>query len=96
MFTTLTGRAFSTDTLNTEIKKAVYAYTKRPTNIHLFRDIWVSEFLLETQDFISAADVLGDRIETVLARYADLRRIDAGDVADRFIAAKIKPKQLTA
>jgi hypothetical protein len=95
LFTTLTGRAFATDSLNTEIKKAVYAYTKRPTNIHLFRDIWVSEFLIETQDFISAAEVLGDRIETVLARYADLRRIDAGDVADRFMEEKIKPKHLT-
>jgi hypothetical protein len=96
VFTTLTGRTFATDTLNTEIKKAVYAYTKRPTNIHLFRDIWVSEFLIETQDFISAAEVLGDRIETVLARYADLRRIDAGAIADRFMEEKIKPKQLTA
>lgn len=85
IFTTKGGLVFAEDTLNTEVKKVIYAYTERATNIHQLRHIWATEFILVTQDFITAAEMLGDRVETVLQHYADLRRADAGRVADRVI-----------
>jgi len=92
IFTTRGGLAFAEDTLNTEVKKVIYAYTERATNIHQLRHIWATEFILATQDFITAAEMLGDRVETVLQHYADLRRADAGRVADRVIEQLIAGK----
>jgi hypothetical protein len=85
VFTTWTGQLYTHTALSVEFRKTVYAYTERATNIHLVRDIWATEFLIKTQDFITAADMLGDRVETVLARYAHLRRVNAGEIADHFI-----------
>ncbi len=85
LFTTQSGLVFTEDTLNAEVKKTIYAYTERATNIHQLRHIWATEYILETQDFITAAEMLGDRVETVLQHYADLRRADAGRVADPVI-----------
>jgi len=89
VFITWTGHPFTQTALNLEFRKVVYAYTERATNIHLIRDIWATEFLEKTQDFITAAAMLGDRIETVLARYAHLRRVNAGDIADRFVRSVV-------
>jgi len=85
IFTTWTGQPFTSSAISVEFRKTAYAYTRHATNIHLVRDIWATEFLIATQDFITAADMLGDRVETVLARYAHLRRVNAGEIADRFI-----------
>ena len=85
IFTTKGGLVFAEDTLNTEVKRTLYAYTEHATNIHEVRHIWATEYILATQDFITAAEMLGDRVETVLQHYADLRRADAGRVADRVI-----------
>lgn len=84
LFTTKGGQTFSPSTLNQEIKKTIYTYTGRPTNIHVLRDIWATEFLMKTQDFITAAEILGDRVETVLQHYADLYNANAGEIADTF------------
>lgn len=89
LFTAWTGRPFLQNALSTEFKKTIYAYTGRATNIHLIRDIWVTEFLEQTQDFPAAAEMLGDTIETVLRHYAHLRRVDTGALADRFIAQHV-------
>jgi hypothetical protein len=92
LFARSSGKAFTASSLGTEFKKAVYAYTGKQMNIHLVRDVWATEFLIDTQDFITAADILGDRIETVLERYAHLHRVQAGNVADRFIRKVTKRK----
>lgn len=89
LFTAWTGRPFVGNTLGAEFKKTIFAYTGRATNIHLMRDIWVTEFLERTQDFPAAAEMLGDTIETVLRHYAHLRRTNAGALADRFIAEHV-------
>jgi hypothetical protein len=85
VFVSPKGLVFSPHTLNSFIKKAIYEYTGKATNIHLFRDIWATEYLRQTQDFLTAAEILGDRIETVLAHYAHLRIESAGQAADDFL-----------
>jgi len=89
LFTTSTGRPFTHSALNTEFKKVIYAYTGRATNMHLMRDIWVTEFLEQSQDFATAAEMLGDTVETVLRHYAHLQNLKAGFLADRFIAEHV-------
>lgn len=86
LFTTWTGRPFTYSALNAEFKKTIYAYTGRATNMHLMRDIWVTEFLEKTQDFPAAAEMLGDTVETILRHYAHLRRVNTGSLADQFVA----------
>ena len=83
LFTTSTGWPFTHSALNTEFKKVVYAYTSRATNMHLMRDIWVTEFLEQLQDF-ATAEMLGDTVETVLRHYAHLQNLKAGVLAGRF------------
>jgi len=63
--------------LNSRFIEKTIAYTGTATNVHLFRDIWATEFILGTQDFITAAEMLNDDIQTVLAHYAHLRTQNA-------------------
>ena len=58
-------------------------------NIHLFRDIWATEFITATQDFITAAQMLNDDVRTVLAYYAHLRSQDASNTTDEFLATTL-------
>lgn len=80
------GTPLSQSALNKQIKRAVYEHTGRGTNIHLFRDIWATEFIIGTQNLTAAAMILGDELETVLRRYAHLRAHDASQQADEFVA----------
>lgn len=66
VFVTTRGGPWSPYALNKQIKRTIYAYTGKATNIHLFRDIWATEFILGTQDFTTAAEMLNDDIQTVL------------------------------
>lgn len=85
VFLSLRGTPISQGALNEQIRKAVYEYTGRATNIHLFRDIWATEYITDTQNFSVAATMLGDTLETVLRHYAHLRTHDASNQADAFI-----------
>jgi hypothetical protein len=89
LFTVWTKRPFTANALNTEVKKAIFSYTGRATNIHRLRDIWATEFIEQTQDFPLAASMLGDTVETVLRHYMHLRRTNTCEVADRFFAQQV-------
>lgn len=80
------GTPLSQGALNKQIRRAVYERTGRGTNIHLFRDIWATGFIIHTQNFTAAAMILGDELETVLRRYAHLQAHDASHQADEFVA----------
>jgi hypothetical protein len=41
-------------------------------NPHMVRTIWATEYIKSTKNFIDAAYMLGDTVETVLHSYADL------------------------
>jgi integrase len=86
VFLTMHGQPLSQGALNKQIQKAVYSYTGRPTNVHLIRHIWATEYIERTQNFSVAASVLGDKLETVLRHYAHLRTHNAGKHADDFLA----------
>lgn len=86
VFLSRSGTPLSQIALNRQIKGAIYERTGRGTNIHLFRDIWATGFIIHTQNLTAAAMILGDELETVLRRYAHLQAHDASQQADKFVA----------
>jgi hypothetical protein len=90
VFTTLAGRTFSVLALNNGIRRTTYAHTGRATDARQIRTIWATEFLKKTEDFAAAAEILGDTVESVLRRYAHLRREDSDTLADRFFAQVVE------
>jgi len=86
LFTTLAGRPFSNLALNNGIRKITYAHTGHATDARQIRAIWAAEFLKMTEDFETAAEILEETIETVLCRYAHLRRAGPRAFADKFFA----------
>ena len=78
------GKPLSKNWLNRRIQRAVHEHTGQSTNIHLFRDIWATEFISRTHNFTVAAQMLGDSLETVLRRYMHLQECNTRELADDF------------
>jgi hypothetical protein len=75
LFTTRTGQAFDTLTLNREIAKAFRQRPPWAIGLPQLRSIWATEFLASTHNFSGAAALLDDVLETVLRRYGRVRYI---------------------
>lgn len=90
LFITHWGRPFSGDAMNAQLRKMVYEYTGKAMNIHTIRHVWASELIIRTNDFALAAQMLGDKIETVIRNYAHLSNSDFGEVADTHLAEMLK------
>jgi hypothetical protein len=86
LFTTPAGRPFSNLALNSGIRKITSAQCGHATDARQIRAIWTTEFLRMTEDFATAAEILGETIETVLRRYAHLRHAGPGTFADKIFA----------
>lgn len=86
LFTTPAGRPFSNLALNDEIRKIISAHTGQATDARQIRAIWATEFLRMTEDFATAAEILGETVESVLRRYAHLRRAGPSTLADKIFA----------
>jgi hypothetical protein len=89
LFTSLAGRPHSSSTLNHAVRKAVRDHTGHATDVRQVRAIWATEFLKKVGDFAEAAEMLGETFETVVHRYAYLRRTEPGVLADRFFARHV-------
>ncbi|CAG1010547.1 hypothetical protein ANRL4_04212 [Anaerolineae bacterium] len=90
LFTTPAGHTFSVLALNNGIRRTTYAHTGRATDARQIRTIWATEFIKKTEDFVAAAEILGDTVESVLRRFAHLRREDPSILADRFFAQTVE------
>jgi hypothetical protein len=53
-------------------ESATYRFTGVTMNPHMVRTIWATEYIKATRNFIDAAYMLGDTVETVLKSYAKL------------------------
>jgi hypothetical protein len=72
LFLTKHGNPFAQDTLHDEIASAVAMRTGQRFYPHLIRTIWATEYLEKTQDFTTAATMLGDALGTVMRTYYDV------------------------
>lgn len=92
LFTTLIGRPYSSNVLNNVVRKAFRTHIGQATDVRRVRVIWATEFLKKTGDFAAAAEILGETVETVVRRYAHLRRTEAGALADKFWARHVRSR----
>jgi hypothetical protein len=66
------GIPYSTKTLHMDLSEVVAMRTGQRFYPHLIRTIWATEYLEKTQDFATAATMLGDTLGTVMKAYYDI------------------------
>lgn len=71
------------------ITSTTYKFTGVAVYPHLIRTIWATEYIKSTKNYIDAAYMLGDTVETVLARYAKLLDEDCGKRANDWIIRRL-------
>ena len=89
LFTSPTGHRYSSSALNNVVRTIVRIHTGHAIDIRQVRVIWATEFLNATGDFAAAAEVLGETADTIIRRYAHLRRAEPGAQADRFFSKHV-------
>lgn len=72
VFLSALGQPFTTHLLCRKFVNASYRFLGKTINPHMYRTIWATEYIIRTKDFVGAAYMLGDKVETVLAHYAHL------------------------
>ena len=70
-------------------KSTVYRYTGKHWHPHIIRTVWATEWIRKTHgDFYTAAIMLNDRLETVIAKYTHLLEEDVAEKAYRLLAER--------
>jgi len=86
VFITRQGGAYTVGGLRCATSQIVYRYTGKHWHPHIIRSVWATEWIRKTHgDFYTAAVMLNDRLETVIANYAHLLEEDVAEKADRII-----------
>ena len=85
-FLTSRGKPFNAKTLGCELSEAVALRTGKRFYPHLIRTIWASQHLKETQDYATAAVMLGDTVATVMKTYYDIVQKDHHAKAKDFLS----------
>jgi Phage integrase family len=67
------GRPLTQVQLTRTVQRHIYSFTGRRTTPHMIRTIWATEWIRATGDFMTAATMLNDTLETVIRKYAHLR-----------------------
>jgi hypothetical protein len=67
-------------------ESATYKFTGVAMNPHMVRTIWATEYIKSTRNFIDAAYMLGDTVETVLKSYAKLLDQDCEERAKAWLS----------
>ena len=57
---------------------------------HIVRTMWATEYLKDTQDFQTAATMLGDQLRTVIATYYDVVHKEQIPKASAFLDKKLR------
>ncbi len=71
-------------------ESATYRFIGIAMNPHMVRTIWATEYIKSTKNFIDAAYMLGDKVETVLHSYAHLLDEDCGKRARSWLSTVLK------
>jgi hypothetical protein len=73
VFLTQQGTAYGQDQLWLSTTNIVYRYTGQHWYPHIIRTVWATEWIRNGGDFMKAAIMLNDTLETVIKNYAHLR-----------------------
>jgi site-specific recombinase XerD len=86
VFLNQAGKPWDPKHLYHRIRMTVFAYTGKFFHPHIIRSIWATEWIRDTHgDFYTAAIMLNDRLETVIANYAHLLEEDVAEKAYQLI-----------
>jgi site-specific recombinase XerC len=83
------GIPYSTKTLHMDLSEVVAMRTGQRFYPHLIRTIWATEYLDKTQDFATAATMLGDTLGTVMKTYYDIVNKDQHAKAKAFLGTAL-------
>ncbi len=84
------GKPLTQSQVTWAYESATYRFTGIAMNPHMVRTIWATEYIKSTNNFIDAAYMLGDRVETVLHSYANLLDEDCGKRASSWLSTTLK------
>jgi hypothetical protein len=86
VFLTQQGKPHWRSNLTTTTSRIVYTYTGKHWHPHIIRSVWATEWIRKSHgDFYTAAVMLNDNIQTVIAKYAHLLQEDVAENAYRLI-----------
>lgn len=85
------GRPLPLNQMTHAFERATHKFTGIAVNPHMFRTIFATEYIKETNNFIDAAHMLGDCVKTVIDRYAKLLDEDCAKRASKWITRKLDP-----
>jgi hypothetical protein len=89
LFLTHLGRPFTSGHLGVELRLAVALRTGVRFYPHMIRTIWATEYLQRTQDFTTAAVLLGDTLREVMKTYYDVVNKDHHAKAAAFLSSAL-------
>ena len=90
VFPTGSGAPYTTSHLGGELSSIVARYTGKRFYPHLIRTIWATEFLTKTQDYATAATMLGDTVAMVIKTYYHIVHEEQHAKAAAFLAEALK------
>jgi hypothetical protein len=90
LFLTWHGNPFTQRSLAGELSCAVAMRTGQRFYPHLIRTIWATEYLEATQDFTTAATMLGDTLAMVMKTYYDIVHKDHHGKARAFLGTALR------
>jgi site-specific recombinase XerD len=85
VFLTQRGRPYNRKTLRQALRPIIYSYTGKHWHPHIIRTVWATEWIRNSGDFHTAAIMLNDHLETVIANYSHLLEEDVAEKAYRRI-----------
>jgi len=80
VFLTQFGNVYNRNALGSTTSHIVYRYTGKHWHPHVIRTVWATEMIRKGLNFLDVAEMLNDKLETVIANYAHLLH---GDVAEK-------------
>jgi len=89
LFVDTKGQPLDEDKVWHAFTSTTYKFTGVALYPHLIRTIWATEYIKSTKNYIDAAYMLGDTVETVLAKYAKLLDEDCGRRANDWITKRL-------
>jgi site-specific recombinase XerD len=92
LFLTTHGTPFKLTALADHAKRTVHAYTGKYWHPHMIRSVWATEWILSGGDFITAATMLGDTVQTIIRHYAHLLEEHAVDRAFQWVQDIVAPE----
>jgi hypothetical protein len=89
-FLTQRGAPYTMQALRQELAYVVARHTGQRFYPHLIRTIWATEYLEATQDFTTAATMLGDTLQVVMRTYYDIIHKDQHAKAKAFLGTALQ------